>query len=434
MRLWLRDQSPLTDPTKPDHASAEGVDPASVRIQWDDRVLQAGVDDEIRTREVEGSQGTEMEVTFAPRDGFAPGAVVSLLVQAGDRAWVTEPPPPHARFMRDERLVFTTRGYGRAPHEVPNQGRPDGRTQPPSLALAVRGSATPDGQTRLAHHFAMLDSNTSHQHAVLFVHHPDDGPAFAVLGWTGVVWGFSGMNEAGLAYAVNLSDTLNNGMVKQVLDHVFDLGEARLVASGVPVGIVGREVLRRARTVDEAAGVIRETPASFGWNYLLADARGDIRGVEVHSNILDDPDGGFFSLAPGDLDPWGRPWAGVGTDDLRLASHAILRTEDISLDFFGLLKINQQRYWTSFYFRSLRAFYRLGEEVARAYGHLDVDRLEAILRTPDLVDTRDSMNAVVFETESRRMHVAAGQVPATDGPFLTFDLAEMAKVGPGGER
>ncbi len=434
VRLWLRDQPPLTDPTKPGGLPAEGVDPASIRIQWDTRVLEAGVDEEVQTREVSGPGGAELEVTLVPRDGFAPGAVVSLIVQAGDRSWVTEPPPPHARFMRDERIVFTTRGDGRALHEVPNRGEPDGRTQPPSLAFAVRGAATPDGETRLAHHFAMLDSNTSHEHAVLFVHHPDEGEAFVVLGWAGGVWGFSGMNQSGLAYAVNLSDTLNNGMVGQVIAHLLDLGEARLVASGVPVGIVGRETLRRARDVEEAVGVIRDLPASFGWNFLLADARGGIRGVEVHSNILEEPNGGVFVLRPGDLDPWGRPWAGQGADDLRLASHAVLRTEDISLDFFGILQIRPQRYWTSFYHRSLRAFYRLGEEVSSAYGRLDASGIEAILRTPDLVDHRDSMNAVIFETGTRTLLVAAGQVPATDGPFVSFDLAELARVPPGAER
>lgn len=429
VRLWLRDQPPLRDPMNPDKVPAEGVDPESIRIQWNTRVLRAGVDEEVQTREVEGPNGPELEVTLHPRGGFERAAVVSLIVQAGDRSWITDPPPAHARFMRDERIVFTTRGYGKALHEVPNRGERDGRTQPPSIAIAVRGEATPDGQTRLAHHFAMLDSNTAHQHAVLFVHHPHDGPAFAVVGWTGVVWGFSGMNEAGLAYAVNLSDTLNNGMVKQVLDHLLNLAEARLVASGVPVGVVGREVLRRAKDVEEASAVIRESPASFGWNYLLADAVGGIRAVEVHSNILGDPGGGFFSLEPGDRDPWGQPWASVQSDDIGLTSHAILRTDDISLNFFGLIRIQPQRYWTSFYYRSLRAFFRLREEMARSYGRLDTAQLQEVLRTEDLVDVRDSMNAVVYETQARRMHVAAGQVPATDGPFRTFDLAEMARAG-----
>lgn len=234
--------------------------------------------------------------------------------------------------------------------------------------------------------------------------------------------------------AVNLSDTLNNGMVGQVIAHLLDLGEARLVASGVPVGVVGREILRRARDVEKAVGVIRDLPASFGWNFLLADAGGGIRGVEVHSNVLEEPDGGVFVLRPGDLDPWGRPWAGRGADDLRLASHAVLRTEDISLDFFGLLQIRPQRYWTSSYYRSLRAFNRLGEEVSSAYGRLDASGIEAIVRTPDLVDHRDSMNAVVFETRTRTLLVAAGQVPATDGPFVPFDLAELARVPPGADR
>ena len=436
VRLYLRDQPPLTDPTDPNRPAAEGVDPDSIRLQWGLEALEARSDPRVSLREVTGPAGPELEVTFRPTGGFPAASVVSLLVQAGDRSWVTEPPPPHARIMRDERITFTTRGYGLAPWEVPNRGEPDGRTQPPSLALAVRSRATPDGAVRLAHHFAMLDSNVSHQHTVLFVHHPPGAPVFAVVGWTGVVWGFSGMNEAGVAYAVNLSDTLNNGMVQEILRHVFDLGEARLEASGMPVGVVGREILARASSVDEAAQAIAEHPPSYGWNYLLVDASRRIQAVEVHCDILEDPSGGFYTFTPDAADPraldaHGRRWASVGADDLRLASHAIRRTEDISLNFFGLFEIRPQRFWTSFYFRSLRAFHRLGEEVAARYGTLDTQALEEVLRTPDLVDTRDSMNAVVFEPESLRLHVAAGQVPATDGPFRTFDLAELARV-PGG--
>jgi hypothetical protein len=36
------------------------------------------------------------------------------------------------------------------------------------------------------------------------------GKAHAVLGWAGVIFGFSGMNEDGLTFASNPSDSLDN--------------------------------------------------------------------------------------------------------------------------------------------------------------------------------------------------------------------------------
>ena len=51
---------------------------------------------------------------------------------------------------------------------------------------------------------------------------------------------------------------------------------------------------------------------------------------------------------------------------------------------------------------------------------MDVPTAINILRIPDLIDSRDSMNAVIYEPESLRLHFAMGQVPATSGPFLEF--------------
>jgi hypothetical protein len=35
----------------------------------------------------------------------------------------------------------------------------------------------------------------------------------------------------------------------------------------------------------------------------------------------------------------------------------------------------------------------------------------------------------VFEPAARRLHVAAGQVPATDGPFVEIDLRALVAGG-----
>ena len=77
----------------------------------------------------------------------------------------------------------------------------------------------------------------------------------------------------------------------------------------------------------------------------------------------------------------------------------------------------------------MRAFHRLGEEIADRYGDLDVAAAIEILRTPALVDTRDSMCASVFEPARGVLHWAMGQAPATDAPFIELDLEQVVRDG-----
>ncbi len=410
-------------------AIPEGVDPMSIRIQLDEVVYEAG-DPSIQTREFVEDNTLMLEVAFRPPGGFAAGKVVALLLQAADRAWVEDPPPAHARVMRDERFVFSTVGAGKAPHEMENRGEEDGRTQPPSLSFAVRGSATPDGLPLLAHHYALLDSNTSHKHAVLFEIEPDEGKPHVVLGWTGVVGGLAGMNVDGLAVAINNSDSLDNTMAANVQAAGFD---AELVMGGLPVAMMARELLTHHATSQEAAAYLRGAHRTYGWNVLLADAASDLVAVEVDGDAFDGDDEGFLAYTPdlteaGNADPLGRRWASVGADDLRMASHYVRNVEDVRQTVL-LWEAVPQRFWTSFFFRSLRAHFVLGEQIAMRYGTIGTETAKEILRTPVLVDERDSMSAAIFRPADRRLLYALGTMPATDGAFREVDLTVLFGAG-----
>ena len=111
---------------------------------------------------------------------------------------------------------------GQVPREIGNRGVSDSSMMPPSISFAARGSATPDGDPILAHHFSLLDNDMMHEHSLLQIHVPENGTPHAFLGWTGLVWGFSGMNSEGLAYAVNNSDSLDNPLVGRTLDAIFE--------------------------------------------------------------------------------------------------------------------------------------------------------------------------------------------------------------------
>jgi hypothetical protein len=405
----------------------EGVDPESVRLQFDDTLYLAG-DAALAITPI-ARDGRTIEVLFTPPDGLAPGEVHSLILQAGDLNRIIDPPPLHARFMRDERVTFTTRGYGALPFQVANRGLPDGRTQPPSIGFAAADEATADGRLLVAHHFAMLDGNASHKHTVLFVHHPDDGKPYAYVGWAGLIWGTSGINADGLTYLFTASDTLDSPFAD-----AFNQGLifAELIATGIPIGIMGREVLRGATSVHTAVAYLRQVPPTFGWNLLVADRERHLAVVERDANILNEANGGAFTFSgdandPGDLDEWGRPFGSIGPGELHFASHFQRNTEDIAYQVLEF-EVRPQRYWSTFYFRSLRAFFNLSRALADRYGRLDADEAIRVLRLENLVDHRDSMNAVVYEPERMRLHFAMGREPATDGAFIPVDLRQAFRL------
>jgi hypothetical protein len=137
-------------------AEPEGVDPDTIRIQIDKEVVTSA-DPQISVGAAKDGTHDGVEVTLERQGGFPAASTVSLLLQAGDQSWVTEPLPAHARFMRDERISFTTVGAGVTPRAVENRGENDGRTLPPSIGFAARGSATVTGDSLMAHHYTLLD-------------------------------------------------------------------------------------------------------------------------------------------------------------------------------------------------------------------------------------------------------------------------------------
>lgn len=400
---------------------ADGVDPATLRFTLDGALFTPGA--QVSSRAL---SATQLEVTFTPPQGLPPSAVVSLVLSAGDTVVVTRPPPSHQSFMRDEELLFTTRGRGLAPPDVRRPPITDGRTRAPSLALALRGAATRDGKPLLAQHFALLDANVAHEHTVQFVHHPEGAPPFVTFGWAGVAWGFAGLSARGVAYACNPADTLDNSVVGSVVEQLVDLGKARLLAKGVPIGFVGRRILEGTASTQAAVELVQTLKHPYGWSCVVADKAGDLRALELDSNVFTDAATGVFSYGPTDLDASGRRYGSVRDDDLLSTSVFARNRDDIAPLMLAGQRIVPQRVWSTFFFRGRRAVDGLARRVEAQYGQLDAAAVQGILAESELVDGSDSMNAVVLEPARLQAWSAMGQVPATEGPFEAFDLAAEA--------
>jgi|GEM_PF-456811 len=503
-----------------------------------------------------------LEITFKPPEGFDEASIVSLVLQVGDQAPIYTPEPYHNRFMRDERIVFTTEGYfdklgiGDKLYDVENIGPFDGRNQPTSLAFAARGSATPDGEPVMAHHFALLDNDMLHEHSALFVQIPEEEDEgcekecwldievfdscdipdgcedskyidhenlckdneenevsgkmmyssngsgkmkaakkrlpHAYVTYTGIVWGFSGMNSEGLTFGYTISDSFDNPLVGTAIGTIFELDkecqytglwnlvenqdlvglskvlkDAELKASGIPIGFTGRRILAESSNVEEGLAVLDDIAQNqgqtYGWNIMLADAEGNMAVAEVDGGALiakrpaDLPDDSkcalensyiddaagiqrVFAYTPDDSDEaninpvTGKLYASVGTDDIRMASHFEKNVPDllsndkyILLDLMGIFAPRQQKYWTGFYLRSLRTFYRLGEEIDERYGQIGREGAIEILREKELIDSRDSMNSCVYQPSKKTINYGLGVLPASSAEFVEFNLVEELK-------
>ncbi len=412
----------------------EGIGHSTIRVQLGDTIYES--DDPALTTTPVGTDGTTLDVRLTPAAPLPAAATLALIIQAGDTSEIYNPPPLHARFMRDERLLITTAGAGMLPQHVPNRSIDDGRSQPPASALALRGSATKDGQPLLGQHFSLLDANSSHKHGVVIIHHPENGESFVTVGWAGLMYGLSGMNVAGLAAAAVYSDTLDNRLVGTLLGQVVaaggDLSAGRLTASGTPIGFGLRHILEKSSDALGAEAEVIKISHTLGWNYLLADAKGTLRAVEVDSGAVTfppkaEPTPQSFTFGPGHKDKQGRPVGSVGVDDLRIGAHYQVNTKDVMvLPVTETVRIDPQNVWSSYYYKSLRVHSLVGDMVKAGYGTFDVPKLQTLLGDKAVVDTSDSMNAAVYEPATRRLHSAMGAVPATSMPFETVTLTKEA--------
>ncbi len=412
------------------HDNDAKVDPDSVRVLVDGQVYtQTSPELQIATPTDDAGEAMihDTDVTLTPAKPWTQ-PIVTIQVQAGDNKMTYNPPPEHEHRMRTEQFTVSTKGFGKVPHQVPNKGISDGTSQPPSIGFAVRKSATPDGQVRLAHHFSLLDAGTSHKHTVVQIHHPDKGPSYIFVGWVGIAYGFAGLNTEGVAYGCNHSDTLNNPLAGEFLKDFFD---AKLLSSGEPIGFLMRDILAQAHNADEAAQLAYDATPTFGWNFLFADKAGKLRSVELRRDIgmggiIDNPGEGRASWTPdagdaGGVDQWGVPWSSVKADDMAIGAHFRPLANDFAMDL-GIFNLRPQRDWSSYYFSSVRAMANLAEQMTANYGKFDLETTISMLRQPVLVDLHDSMTAVVVEPGLGRLHAALGTVPATDSTFDTFNL------------
>jgi predicted choloylglycine hydrolase len=205
------------------------------------------------------------------------------------------------------------------------------------------------------------------QFSMVIVYKPKGKQAFASVNFPGLVGVCSGMNEKGLAVAVvDIPETAD--------------GSPRLNLSAVPMILSFRRILEECATVEEAEAVLRGTPRTT----LLSLA------------VCDRTHGAIFELTPKNVhrrDPEDNVC--ISTNHFRTSGFA-----------------TKTSCWRYALMEASKAKPKIGlEDVAFMMDHVNQGEL--------------TIQTMIFEPRSMRMHVGLGKGPVSSRPLQPLDLTEL---------
>lgn len=120
--------------------------------------------------------------------------------------------------------------------------------------FALHGNATVDGRMYHGRVLDYLRGLGLEQNAVVMVMRPDDGNAWVNVGYAGFIGSVTAMNEKHLA-----------------IGEMGGRGEGDW--DGKPMAQLMREVMEKADTIDEAVKIMRESPRTCVYYYVISDAK-----------------------------------------------------------------------------------------------------------------------------------------------------------------
>lgn len=150
---------------------------------------------------------------------------------------------------------YTRKIYYHALHDI-------GQALVDSPLLACTGfmagpGATTNGHWLLARNFDFEGGVAFDRDKVLRVHRSTGGRSYLSIGFAGMIGAVSGVNDAGIAVAINAS------------------GSSEPPRPGTPMTLILREILETATTLDDAERILRERTGFVSENVLVVDADHD---------------------------------------------------------------------------------------------------------------------------------------------------------------
>jgi len=143
--------------------------------------------------------------------------------------------------------------------------------------VAVRGKASADGRVVHARVLDYMRDINLQKYAVLQVFIPEGGYPWVSVGYAGFLGSVTAMNARGLA-----------------IGEMGGRGEGNW--DGMPMTFLVREIAEKAETVEQALDILRKTPRTCEYYYVISDAKRNMVGVHATWDKLE-------ILKPGEQNP-----------------------------------------------------------------------------------------------------------------------------------
>ncbi len=230
--------------------------------------------------------------------------------------------------------------------------------------VALKGKATAGGRVLHARVLDYMCDIDLQRAALVQVFMPEQRNTWMSLGYGGFVGTVTAMNEKGLA-----------------VGEIGGRGEG--LWDGVPMSLLLRDVMERADNVEEALDIIRRSPRTCEYHYVLSDRSGRLLALHCNPETV-------TVLEPGQQHP-----------------QLPLVPEDV------VLVSGDSRAKT------------LSRRIQENYGRIDVHKLIEIIKRP--VAMRSNLHNAIFAPETLEMWFAdAGRhTPACDEPYAKVNLREL---------
>ena len=281
--------------------------------------------------------------------------------------------------------AYTRKVYYHAIHDIGQALVDSPLVEMACTGFMAGGSSTVDGHWLLARDFDFDGGSLFDiQKAVVFVK-PETGIPFASISFAGFAGVMSGMNEAGIAIALQAG------------------ASGTPVRAGTPMTLIAREILQYARSLEDAREILDKKKGFVSENVLVVDG--------THGEAA------LFEVSPDRVERLDV----VG--DLSVSNH--FRSEALKED-----PVNIERMAGG---TTVARLARMEELVDRHRGELDPDVAVEILRDrlgvgdrPLPMGHRTAINAdiathsVIFDATARRIRVSIA--PNASGGYVDFDL------------
>jgi len=246
------------------------------------------------------------------------------------------------------------------------------------------------------------------EQAVVF-HEPKDGQPYVSVAAAGVLLGgVTAMNASGLTLVVH----------QHIACTDFDL-------DGLPVGVVGDEVMRSAKTLDDAKRILDAHRPNGAWTYVVTSAKENAAmAYEVTSDRR-------AIISPSDLSSATSP---LGSKNGRTATKegGVFGYSNVYLH--RDLQPTEVDFYPSYWRNNMARFRRANQRLDEAYGSIDADAIASILGDIgeegtcrfSTISALTTVASVVFDASRGIVYVATGRPPVCNRPYVAFDLNARA--------